>query len=182
MLLSILCSSSGQLSICPPEGCFVHKLPTHGPLIDGFFRSPRPRCGGPVCGEYQRGRGDLPIASNPCHNAVMPTSANQAAQQAVTQSVAGGIHKAYAGRPDAAKSVAPNGNHGDNTQPSRWRQSVDLSQILSAQLDHISEITGQSKSAIVVAALLDALPDLVARADGIKKRHQELSQAKPVKR
>jgi predicted transcriptional regulator len=60
----------------------------------------------------------------------------------------------------------------------RSRLSVDLSPVVSSHLDHIAEITGQSKSAIVAAALLDALPELLARADGLKRRHQELNQVK----
>lgn len=64
----------------------------------------------------------------------------------------------------------------------RFRISVDLSAVVSSHLDHISDITGQSKSAIVAAALLDALPELLARADLLKKRHQELSQSQKGKR
>jgi predicted transcriptional regulator len=60
----------------------------------------------------------------------------------------------------------------------RTRLSVDVSPVVSLHLDHISEVTGQSKAAIVSAALLDALPQLLARADGLKKRHQELSQVR----
>lgn len=60
----------------------------------------------------------------------------------------------------------------------RSRLSVELSPIVMSHLDHISEVTGQSKAALVVSALIDALPELLARADGLKKRHQELSQAK----
>ena len=60
----------------------------------------------------------------------------------------------------------------------RSRLSVELSPVVSSHLDHISEITGQTKAAIVAGALLDALPALLARADGIKKRHAELSHAK----
>jgi predicted transcriptional regulator len=60
----------------------------------------------------------------------------------------------------------------------RTRLSVDVSPVVSLHLDHISEVTGQSKAAIVSAALLEALPQLLARADGLKKRHQELSQAR----
>lgn len=62
--------------------------------------------------------------------------------------------------------------------PDRTRISVEVSPVVSSHLDHISEITGVSKSGILAAALLDALPDLLARADGLKKRHTELSQAK----
>lgn len=62
--------------------------------------------------------------------------------------------------------------------PERTRLSVDLSPVVSSHLDHISEITGVSKAGIISAALLEALPDLLARADGLKKRYQELSQQK----
>lgn len=62
--------------------------------------------------------------------------------------------------------------------PDRTRLSVDLSPVVMSHLDHISEITGQSKAAIISACLVEALPDLLARADGLKKRHQELNQAK----
>lgn len=62
--------------------------------------------------------------------------------------------------------------------PERSRISVDVSAVVSSHLDHISEITGVSKSGLVAGALLDALPDLLVRADGLKKRHQELQQAK----
>jgi len=60
----------------------------------------------------------------------------------------------------------------------RTRISVDLSPVISSHLDHISEVTGQSKAAIVSAALLDALPDLLTRADGLKRRYQEINQGK----
>ena len=65
--------------------------------------------------------------------------------------------------------------------PERYRLSVDLSPVVSSHLDHISDVTGVSKAGIIAAALLDALPDLLARADGLKKRHSELSQGKPRK-
>lgn len=60
----------------------------------------------------------------------------------------------------------------------RTRLSVDVSPVVSSHLDHISEVTGQSKAAIVSAALLDALPDLLTRADGLKRRYQEINQGK----
>ena len=85
----------------------------------------------------------------------------------------------------------PHGNHGDNismTAPSpppptleRQRIAFDVSPSVGALLDHISDVTGVSKAGIVAGALLDALPDLLARADGLKKRHSELSQGKPRK-
>lgn len=60
----------------------------------------------------------------------------------------------------------------------RSRLSVDLSFVVSAHLDHISEVTGVSKAGIVSGALLEALPALLARADALKKRHVELVQVK----
>lgn len=66
----------------------------------------------------------------------------------------------------------------EQSTPDRSRLSVELSPVISSHLDHISEITGQSKAAIVAACLVEALPELLARADGLKKRHQELNQAK----
>ena len=65
--------------------------------------------------------------------------------------------------------------------PEPNRRSVYLPPVGSSHLDHISEVTGVSKAGIITAALLDALPDLLARADGLKKRHVELTQGKPRK-
>ena len=62
--------------------------------------------------------------------------------------------------------------------PDRTRLSVDLSAVVMSHPDHISEITGQSKAAIISACLVEALPELLARADALKKRHTELNQAK----
>ena len=64
----------------------------------------------------------------------------------------------------------------------RTRISVELSPVVSSHLDHISDVTGQTKAAIVAAALLDALPDLLARADGLRKRHNELQSGQKGKR
>lgn len=60
----------------------------------------------------------------------------------------------------------------------RQRISVELSPVVASHLDHISDVTGQTKAAIVAAALMDALPALLARADGLKVRHQHLNQGK----
>ena len=88
----------------------------------------------------------------------------------------------------AGVSALPDGNHGDNRKPmtdpktpppvERNRISVDFSPVVSSHLDHISEVTGVSKAGIVSGALLEALPALLARADALKKRHQELAQVK----
>jgi predicted transcriptional regulator len=88
----------------------------------------------------------------------------------------------------AASALLTDGNHGHNPitmqpqnptpSPERTRLSVDLSPVISSHLDHISDVTGVTKSGIIAGALLDALPALLARADGLKKRHQELAQVK----
>ena len=63
----------------------------------------------------------------------------------------------------------------------RQRIAFDVSPSVGALLDHISDVTGSTKSGMAASALLDALPDLLSRADQVKKRHLELSQAKPRK-
>lgn len=60
----------------------------------------------------------------------------------------------------------------------RNRISLDVSEVVASHLDHICAITGQTRSSIVAAALLDALPEYLLRADALKKRHVELAQAK----
>jgi hypothetical protein len=60
----------------------------------------------------------------------------------------------------------------------RSRISVEISPVVAGLLDHISDITGVSRAQIVNGALLDALPQLVARADALKKRQGELAQSK----
>ena len=64
------------------------------------------------------------------------------------------------------------------TPPERQRIAFDVSPSVASLLEHVSEVTGVSKAGIATSALLDALPALLARADGIKKRHGELSQGK----
>lgn len=82
---------------------------------------------------------------------------------------------------------APDGNHGENTgeamTPSpaaatsdRQRLSLDLAGPVSLLLDHVSGVTGVPKSQLVLGALLDALPAMLERADGLKRRHQDLTR------
>lgn len=66
--------------------------------------------------------------------------------------------------------------------PARPRLSVELSPSVSLLLDHVADVTGESKAGIVSAALLAALPEILARADGLKKRVGELTQASAHKR
>lgn len=63
------------------------------------------------------------------------------------------------------------------TPPSRERLSLDVSPSVSLLLDHISAITGTPKAQLISQALLDALPSLLERADLLKRRAGELSQA-----
>jgi hypothetical protein len=62
-------------------------------------------------------------------------------------------------------------------EPPRLRVSLELSPSVSLLLDHIAELTGASKVQIVNAALLEALPGLLERADLIGKRSQALTQS-----
>lgn len=66
-------------------------------------------------------------------------------------------------------------------QPVRPRLTLDLSEPVSLLLDHISDITGVPRTQLANQALLDALPDLLARADALKKRYSELNSSKPKK-
>lgn len=59
------------------------------------------------------------------------------------------------------------------------RLSLELSPIVSQLLEHVSEVTGTPKTQLVQAALVDALPNFLERADRFKKRSQELNQSKP---
>lgn len=84
-------------------------------------------------------------------------------------------------------SSAPHGNHGDNAQartasetpkePPRPRLTFELSPNVLLLLDHVCEVTGSTKSQVINAALLDALPALVERSDFLLKRGQALIQA-----
>ncbi len=65
-----------------------------------------------------------------------------------------------------------------NPPASRERLTLDLSPQVSLLLDHINAITGAPRSQIALAAIVDALPAMVERADQLKKRAGELSQAK----
>lgn len=58
------------------------------------------------------------------------------------------------------------------TVADRQRLSLDLSPPVSALLDHVSTVTGVPRSQVALAALLDALPVLVERADQVQARHQ----------
>lgn len=73
-------------------------------------------------------------------------------------------------KPLSQPAVAP------TQDQSRQRVQVDVSPAVSSLLDHVCEVTGGTRSSVVLQALLDALPALVERADSLKKRHREISQ------
>lgn len=92
----------------------------------------------------------------------------------------------------AVESAHPHGNHGENigeprmnapgektpAQPERTRITVDLSPAVLSLLDHVSHVTGVTRTQVVGQVLVDALPGLVARADEIQKRAIALHQVK----
>lgn len=45
-----------------------------------------------------------------------------------------------------------------------------------SHLDHIADITGVSRAAVVVAMVLEGLPAHLERADALQKRFRELNQ------
>lgn len=60
----------------------------------------------------------------------------------------------------------------------RTRITVDLSPAVLSLLDHVSGVTGVTRTQLVGQLLVDALPGLVARADEIQKRAIALNQVK----
>lgn len=66
--------------------------------------------------------------------------------------------------------------------PERQRVTFDVSPSLSLLLDHVCEVTGATKSQVVMQALIDALPALLERSDGLQKRANSLQQAQQQKR
>lgn len=96
----------------------------------------------------------------------------------------------------ATLSPPPHGNHGDNDDENppmevaqknpvlaeRTRLTVDLSPAVVSLLDHVSGITGVSRTQIVAQLVVDALPQLCARADEIAKRAVQLQQPQQQKK
>ena len=64
----------------------------------------------------------------------------------------------------------------------RSRLTLELAGPVMSLLDHVCEITGASRSGIINAALLDALPGLLERSDGLHKRFQVLANAQASKK
>lgn len=59
----------------------------------------------------------------------------------------------------------------------RQRLSIELTPGVAALLDYLNAVTGVPKSQLGLQSLLEALPAMVERADGIQKRHAALLQA-----
>lgn len=60
----------------------------------------------------------------------------------------------------------------------RTRITADLSPAVLSLLDHVSTVTGVTRTQLVGQVLVDALPGLVARADEIQKRAQQIKGGK----
>lgn len=58
----------------------------------------------------------------------------------------------------------------------RSRVSLDVSPMVLSHLDHIVDITGASRAAVVLAMVLEVLPAHLERADALQKRFRELNQ------
>lgn len=56
----------------------------------------------------------------------------------------------------------------------RTRLTVDLSPPVLSLLDHVSAVTGVSRTQVVAQLLVDALPRLVEHADAIARRSAQL--------
>jgi hypothetical protein len=65
---------------------------------------------------------------------------------------------------------------------SRPRISIELSAPVSLLLDHVADVTGATKAQVINAALLDALPGLLERADVLQKRSVALTQSQAQKK
>jgi hypothetical protein len=68
------------------------------------------------------------------------------------------------------------------TPPDRSRITLELSASVLLLLDHVCDVTGASRSGIINAALLDALPGLLERSDGLYKRTQALTNTQASKK
>lgn len=62
--------------------------------------------------------------------------------------------------------------------PERTRITVDLSPAVLSLLDHVSGVTGVTRTQIVAQLVVDALPQLCARSDEISKRALQLNSGK----
>lgn len=67
-------------------------------------------------------------------------------------------------------------------QSDRTRINLELSPSVLLLLDHVAEITGASRSSLINAALVDALPGLLERSDGLQKRSMALTQSNQSKK
>ena len=67
-------------------------------------------------------------------------------------------------------------NQPQQPTESRTRISLDVSPMILSHMDHIAEITGSSRSALLMSMLLDGLPLHLERADALQKRYRELNQ------
>jgi hypothetical protein len=64
----------------------------------------------------------------------------------------------------------------------RSRINLELSSPVLSCLDHICDVTGSTRTQLVNAALMEALPGLIERADVVAKRSRELVQVQASKK
>ncbi len=62
--------------------------------------------------------------------------------------------------------------------PGRLRVTVDVSPAVSALLDHYCDVTGQTRSSVILGLLMAQLPAMAELADNLKRRSVQLIQAK----
>jgi uncharacterized protein (DUF1778 family) len=66
--------------------------------------------------------------------------------------------------------------------PDRPRVNVELSPSVLALLDHVCDVTGSTRTQVIVNSLVEALPGLLERSDGLQKRANVIQQAQQQKR
>lgn len=74
--------------------------------------------------------------------------------------------------PQAATAVS------EPLNPGRPRITVDVSPAVSALLDHYCDVTGQTRSSVILGLLMAQLPAMAELADNLKRRSSQILQAK----
>ncbi len=66
--------------------------------------------------------------------------------------------------------------------PDRPRVNVELSPAVLALLDHVCDVTGTTRTQVIVNSLVESLPALLDRSEGLQKRANAIQQAQQQKR
>lgn len=77
---------------------------------------------------------------------------------------------------------APPSNPSEAAEPARTRVQIEVSKPVLSLLDHVADVLGAARSQLVTQALVEALPAMVERADAVRKRARELTEAQRGKR